>query len=178
MPNWPHAPPHHIGPDGVYMVTAGTYGKLHHFHTEDRLDFLQDLLFQIAEEFGWRLEAWALLSNHYHFIASPGGDSRSLPELIRKLHSLSARHINQLEASPGRKIWHNYRDSHVVTERSYLARLHYVHANAVHHKLVAAADRYRWCSAAWFESHSDPARVQTVYGFPIDRLLASDADWT
>ena len=159
------------------MVTAGTFGKAHCFKDEDRLDLLQELLFQTALEFGWSLEAWALLSNHYHFIASTTGDSGSLREMIRKFHSLSARHINHLDASPGRKVWHNYRDSHVANERAYLARLHYVHANAVHHKLVATADQYRWCSAAWFEAHADPARVKTVYGFPIDLLLAGDTDW-
>lgn len=121
------------------------------------------------------MEAWAVFSNHYHFIArSPESGASSLQTLLRKLHSLSAREANRLDSAPGRKIWHNYRDSRITPEASHLARLHYVHANAVHHGIVTLASQYPWCSAGWFEKVEDRARIQTIYGFPIDRLLASD----
>ena len=48
-------------------------------------------------------------------------------------------------------IWHNFWDTELTYEKSYLARLNYVHQNAVKHGLVARACQYRWCSAAWFE---------------------------
>ena len=157
------------------MVTAGTYGKEHHFRGDDRLEHLHDLLLEVAAEFGWKMEAWAILSNHYHFIAeAPAEGSASLRTMLRKLHSISAKRVNGMDATAGRKVWHNFMETHITTEKSHLARLHYVHANAVHHKLVLVANHYPWCSAAWFELHSTPARIKTVYGFPVDRLLSED----
>ncbi len=175
--DWPHAPPHRLADHGVYMVTAGTYGKVHRFRGKDRLDFLEGLLLKTAAEFNWAVEAWAVFSNHYHFIAeAPREGAESMRAMLRKVHSISAKWANQQDATPGVKVWHNFMETHITTEKSHLARLHYVHANAVHHRLVLIPNQYEWCSAAWFERHSSSARVKTVYGFPVDRLLASD-DW-
>ena len=46
------------------MVTAGTYQKQHHFRSRDRVEVLHRGLLAVAEEFEWRLEAWAVFSNH------------------------------------------------------------------------------------------------------------------
>ena len=157
------------------MVTAATYQKIHYFKSADRLKFLHELLLKTAEESGWKLHAWAVFPNHYHFIGrQEDGNSESLKAMIRKLHSLSAREMNRLDETQGRKIWHNYRDSHIQSEKSYLARLHYVHANAVHHGLVLKADQYPWCSARWFEQIENSARVNTIYSFPISKLIERD----
>jgi putative transposase len=71
-------------------------------------------------------------------------------------------------------VWHNFFDVPLTFERSYFARLNYVHQNAVKHGLVALASRYRWCSAAWFERVATPAQVQTVYRFKTDRVRVVD----
>ena len=59
-------------------------------------------------------------------------------------------------------------------EKSYLARLNYVHQNAVRHGLVPVANQYHWCSAAWFERTATPAQKKTIYGFRIDKLKVLD----
>ena len=46
-------------------------------------------LLAVADEFGWRLEAWAVFSNHYHFVGhSPkeSDDAESLTGMLGKLH--------------------------------------------------------------------------------------------
>jgi putative transposase len=55
-----------------------------------------------------------------------------------------------------------------------LARLNYVHQNAVHHALVPVANAYAWCSARWFESEATSAFVDTVYSFKTDKLKLPD----
>jgi putative transposase len=72
MPDWPHAPVHRLTEAGAYMVTAGTYRKVHHFRDPGRLTLLQDQLLSLALESAWQLQAWAVFSNHYHFIATSG----------------------------------------------------------------------------------------------------------
>ncbi len=69
--DWPHAPTHRLGDAGAYIVTAGTYKKEHFFRTSERLAYLTQALLTLAEEYRWRLQAWAVFSNHYHFVAEP-----------------------------------------------------------------------------------------------------------
>jgi putative transposase len=49
--------------------------KQHHFRARDRLSVLHRGLLTVARDFCWSLEAWAVFSNHYHFIGhSPAGE--------------------------------------------------------------------------------------------------------
>jgi len=86
---WPHAPTHALSQRGTYFVTGATYEKAHHFRGAKRLLVLQRGLLSVAEQFGWQLEAWAVFSNHYHFVAhSPAtaDDAASLEAMLRMLH--------------------------------------------------------------------------------------------
>jgi putative transposase len=175
--SWPHAPVHRLAEAGTYIVTAGTYRKMHHFRACERLGVLQRGLLKLAAEHGWHLEAWAVFSNHYHFIAhSPGDGAASLPVMLRSLHGATAQWLNRRDRTPGRQVWHNFWETLLTHEKSYLARLNYVHQNAVHHGLVPVANQYAWCSAAWFERTATPAQVKTIYSFKTDKLNVFD-EW-
>lgn len=177
-PWWPHAPRHQLAEAGTFIVTAGTYRKLHHFRDRAPLDVLQRGLLKLTAAAGWQIEAWAIFSNHYHFVAhSPADGAASLPAILRELHASTSRWINRLDSSEGRQVWHNYRETCLTYERAYLARLNYVHQNAVHHGLVPVANQYPWCSARWFEGAATPAQVRTIYDLKTDRVNVFD-DWT
>ena len=171
---WPHAPVHRLDGLGAYMVTAGTYQKKHHLNASERLDLVERKLFECADEFGWELHAWPVLSNHYHFVARPIGNPHSLRRVTAKLHMTTSKLLNQLDKTPGRRVWFQCWDSHITFERSYLARLNYVHKNPVHHGIVRVATAYPWCSAAWFERVAPAAFVKTVDNFKTDRLQVYD----
>jgi len=68
----------------------------------------------------------------------------------------------------------NFWDTRLTFEKSYLARLNYVHQNPVKHGLVAVANQYPWCSAGWFERVARPAQVKTIYAFKTDKLNVYD----
>ena len=174
---WPHAPTHRLSASGTYFVTAGTYRKLHYFRGRARLAVLHRGLLKVARDFGWNLEAWAVFSNHYHFVghSPPGEDSaESLSQMLGLLHEKTAKWVDGLDAAPRRQVWHNFRETHLTYQRSYLARLKYVHGNPVKHGLVRVANLYPWCSAAWFERTATPAQVKTIYAFPTDALNVFD----
>ncbi len=181
-PHWPHAPHHHLGERGTFIVTAGTWGKCHRFSGSARLEVLHRGLLAVAEEFEWRLEAWAVFSNHYHFVGHSPADSTTLSPMLGKLNERTAKWVNSLDAAPGRQVWHNFWETSLTHEKSYLARLHYVHRNAVRHGLVLTPAAYPWCSAGWFERVATTAQVNTIYSFKTDKLKVlddyePDADW-
>ncbi len=172
---WPHAPLHQLSTRGTCIVTAGTYQKAHHFRERKRLNVLHRGLLSIAQEFDWRLEAWAVFSNHYHFVGhSPDGGADNLAKMLGLLHEKTAKWINKIDNSGGREIWHNFWETKLTHRNSYLARLNYVHQNPVKHGLVYVANQYPWCSAGWFERTARPAQVKTIYGFKIDKLKVLD----
>jgi putative transposase len=171
--DWPHSPAHQLSLPGAYIVTAGTYQKQNYFNTPARLTRLTNLLLNLAEAYGWTLQAWAVFPNHYHFIAeSPKPET--LRRMVCELHSRSALGLNRLQDAPGRKVWFQYWESLITFHRSFLARLNYVHQNPVHHGVVPRASQYKWCSAGWFEREAPAAFLRTVTSFPIDRLKIPD----
>ena len=79
-----------------------------------------------------------------------------------------------MDGTSGRKVWFNSWDTRLTYEKSYMARLAYVHQNPVKHGVVKMARDYRWCSAAWFEQNSERPFVETVLSFPIDKVNVRD----
>ncbi len=94
--------------------------------------------------------------------------------MLGLLHEKTAKWINRLEGTPGRQVWHNFWETRLTYEKSYLARLNYVHQNPVKHGLVPVANQYPWCSAGWFERTARPAQVKTIYAFKTDKLKVFD----
>jgi putative transposase len=172
--DWPHAPIHRLGSTGVYLVTGATLHKGHLFSTDEKLSLLENNLLTLARNYQWQLEAWAVFVNHYHFVARGHPDAQPLDEFLKNLHSDTARELNRLDQSAGREVWFNFWDTKLTYERSYLARLSYVHQNAVKHRLVNVANQYPWCSAAWFERTASPSAVKTIYSFKTDKLKIHD----
>ncbi len=172
--DWPHAPIHRLDSDGVYIVTAATLHKARLFDNPQKLTLLESSLLSLSKMYGWRLEAWAVFSNHYHFVGRSTLDSVELSILLTHVHANTARELNQIDQATGRKVWFNFWDSKLTYERSYLARLNYVHQNAVKHGLVFVANQYPWCSAAWFERTATLSMVRTIYSFKTDKLKIMD----
>ena len=171
--DWPHSPLHHTELAGTYMVTCATFQKVPLFHGPGRLTFLCNSLFQISEAYGWMLQAWAVFPNHYHFIGECAEPSK-LATLVRRLHSATAIAINKRDNAPSRKVWFQFWESRLTFQRSYFARLSYVHHNPVHHGLVGAPSSYPWCSARWFERNANRSFFRTIMNFRSDKLNIPD----
>ena len=138
------------------------------------MNLLCRMLLQICSETAWRLQAWAVFPNHYHFVAESNSPD-NLSSTIRRLHSLTAHALNELDQKVGRKVWFQYWDTLLTNQRSYLARLRYVHENAVHHGIVRRAANCPWCSATWFELKASPAFRKNVLSHPFDRITVPDS---
>lgn len=144
------------------------------FRGSQRLVLLESALLRVLKCFNWQLETGAAFSNHYHFVAQSHADRTDLREVLTQLRCQTAVAVNQLDAQPGRAVWHNYWDTKLTFEKSCLARLDYVHQNPVKHGLVPVANPYRWCSAAWLARTASRAQVRTVYSFKRDKVQLPD----
>jgi len=155
-------------------VTASTLRKSHLFAGADRLDFLLGAMRAETERFGWLMEAWAVFPNHYHFVALAPERAETLTPMMRAIHSRSAIRANRLDATPGRRVWFQYRDTCLTNETSYLARLNYTHRNPEKHGVVRDARDYRWCSMAWFAENAEDGFRRTVLSFDASKVEILD----
>ena len=67
------------------MLTAGTYHKEKLFHDKSRLDLLESTLLETLEDLGWRVPAWAVFPNHYHFVGISPDQGLGLTELTKTI---------------------------------------------------------------------------------------------
>jgi len=163
-----HDPPHVFRPNAIYMVTGSTLGSRKPMRTPERKQFFVETLFESAETLGWRLEAWAVLPNHYHFIARAPESGSTLTALVQDIHSITGKRFNQEDGISGRQVWYTCWDSLLQSEKEYWEGLLYVHTNPVRHRMVARADEYPFCSYSWFKERAEPGFVQAVLSQQIE----------
>ncbi|MCR4317713.1 MAG: transposase [Planctomycetes bacterium] len=174
LKHYPHAPSHMFASNTVYMVTAGTMYKQRIIDSNRKLMIVQTKMFEILDEEGWLLQAWAVLSNHYHLVACSGSSQTSVSRLVGRLHSVSSRALNLEDATPGRKVWFQFWDTCLTHEKSYYPRIGYVNNNAVHHGIVKRAEDYPFCSAGWFERNAEQEFKMKVKSFKFDKIKVED----
>lgn len=156
------------------MITAGTLHKASLFNTPAKLDLFRDTALMLLADYSINLDAWAFLANHYHLIVGFERARVTPSTFIRRLHRELALRLNEVNETPSQKVFYQFWDTELTFEKSYLARLNYVHQNAVHHGLVSIANHYPWCSAAWFEREARQSFVNSVYSFKTDRVKVPD----
>jgi putative transposase len=167
--SWPHAPPHYFTPHGTYFIAAATLHRKQLFDSDAKLDLLRNTTFDLAENYALILQAWAFFPNHYHLVISFENTTVAHRDFVRHLHRELAICLNRVDETPGRRVMYEFWDTRLTFEKSWLARLNYVHQNAVKHGLVHVANRYPWCSASWFKSNARSGFVKSVYSLrPIE----------
>jgi putative transposase len=122
MTKWIHAPLHLFNETGTYMVIGSTLNKEHFFTSNNDLDNLQNLLLELSKKYQWKLEAWAIFSNHYHFIAHSPDDPKILKKMITHLHASSARELNKTHEAVERTVWYQFWDNFLNNTKLSLNR--------------------------------------------------------
>ncbi len=97
-------------------------------------DFELSLL-ETCKTTGAHIFAWCILPNHYHLLTRTD-NIKLLRKEIGKTHGRTSRKWNLEDGEVGRKVWFNYVDRDMKSNRHYWASLNYVHNNAVHHGYV------------------------------------------
>ncbi len=156
------------------MITAATLHRAPLFNSGTKLDVSRDTTLDLAKNYALVLQAWAFFANHYHLVVGFSDSTIAHRDFVRYLHRELAIRLNRIDDTPGRRVMYEFWDTRLTFEKSWLARLNYVHQNAVKHGLVSVANQYPWYSASWFESNARTGFVKSVYSFKTDRIKVPD----
>ncbi len=139
-----HTPAHLFLDNTAYFLTAAIYEKRHLLAQ----DVLKEQLLALIEEsfarFGWNLDEWVILDNHYHLLgrSSKGAD---LPKLMGRIHSRSGTFIHEATGC-ALPVWWNYWDYCPRDEHDYYVRQNYLFNNPLKHSYVTDLKMYRFSS--------------------------------
>jgi len=151
----PHNPPHWFQANTVYMLTASTYQSEHIIHSLERKILWRDSFIEAAKLYNWKIVAWVVLNNHYHAMVESPDEASSLSKFTGSYHKFTARNWNDEENTPGRKVWWNYWDTCIRSEKDYNNKLQYIFWNPVKHKLVDNPEDYPFCSYTDYLNQND-----------------------
>ena len=136
LPNGPH-----------HVVQRGHNRQVVFAATEDYQRYLEDLR-ELKEQFGVRVYAYCLMTNHVHLLLAPGECTAGLSQLMKALAARATRYRNRLERRTG-TLWESrFRSSPVQTEQYLLACTRYVELNPVRARIVSDPLEYPWSSYA------------------------------
>jgi putative transposase len=133
------------------------------FAARDYADYLR-LLRVCADEYGCRVHAYCLMTNHVHLLVTPQKQD-SCARLMKQLNQCYVQGLNKAAGRSGTLWAGRFHSSIVATERYILACYRYIELNPVRAGLVAHARDYRWSSYfANAEGEADPiVREHQVY---------------
>lgn len=132
-----HRPPHREFEGPVtFIITAACYEHRHIVgSSRHRMADFEKTILDACAEAAANTFAWCILPNHYHLLTRTD-NIKLLRKEIGKVHGRTARTWNLEDEQIGRKVWFNYVDRDMKSERHYWASLNYIHNNAVHHGYV------------------------------------------
>lgn len=115
------------------------------FADDDDYVVYLDWLRQAADQYGLRIHAYVLMTNHVHLLATP----LEAGSIGKVLQSLGRRYVQYFNYRYGRTgtLWEGrYRATVVDTENYLLACSRYIELNPVRAAMVEAPGEYRWSS--------------------------------
>jgi putative transposase len=136
------------------------------FSDDDRLQYL-DWLREAAADFGCRIHAYVLMTNHVHLLATPER-ADSLPRMMQTLGRRYVRYVNTGLRRTG-TLWEGrYRAAPIDSETYFLACCRYIELNPVRARMVDHPRAYKWSS---FRAHADGRHDPLVSDHPLYRAL-------
>lgn len=130
--------PHHIVQRGHNRNTV--------FVCDDDCQYYLENLIEAKQEYGIKVYAYCLMTNHVHLIVEPGDSAAVIGNLMKRLAARQTRYVNRLERRTG-SLWDGrYKTSPIDTDAYLLACCRYVEMNPVSAGMVAQPEQYRWSS--------------------------------
>ena len=130
--------PHHI-------VQRG-HNRQSIFMADEDYNYYLENLIHFKQEFGCRIFAYCLMTNHVHLVVDPGENPKSISLLMKRVAGRQTRYVNKLENRSG-SLWEGRFKSSIISSTEYLpACCRYIDLNPLRAGIVAAPVEYKWSS--------------------------------
>jgi putative transposase len=171
-----HTPPH-LEFEGFvsFIITAACYehAQIVGKNPKRMADFEAEVL-ETCRKSSAKIFAWCILPNHYHILIRTD-NIEQLRKEIKNLHGRTARFWNEEDNLQGRKVWFNYFDRDMRSNRHFWASLNYVNHNAVYHGYAQKWQDWTFSSAGNYLEKFGHERVLKIWReYPI---LDYGKDW-
>lgn len=171
--NKKYFPPHIYLENTIYFITSHTFDKNPFIDTAEKKELLVKVLFEKIKKFSFELYGWVIHSAHYHLLFNIKQEN-NLAKFIQNVHGKSALLVNKIDNSPGRRIWANYWDRCIRSEKDFYTRLNYIHHNPVKHNVSKSMNDYPYSSYTFYKAKygerwlEDCFRIYPIKDFTIE----------
>jgi putative transposase len=187
-PKWPNR----NLPGALHYVTGSFLNRLPVFTQEKCCLEFFDILAEKRLTWPFKLIAYVLMPDHFHFIVNPqDGRIRELAGVIKGGSSIRISAVgetfNFLIETPDpddrriHQVWQeSFKAFPLWSEWMIWQKINYIHANPVKAKLVHSAKDYRWSSfRAMYMDATDPIAIDKDWWWPDDvrKLSVASTEW-
>ena len=192
--------PFNIYDGHTYFLTGKCYKGIDYFCDDDRKEMFRKVLKESIERFDIKLFSWVVLNNHYHLIFSisneKGVTSESLSRneqdrlspvtpkdsclvrFVTNLHSITGKFLNEIDQTPGRKIWYQYWDYCLRNKADFWKHLNYIIKNPFKHSLVTSLEKsfqYKYSSnSEWLKRFGVDGLNESFIKYPVGEVFLGD----
>lgn len=90
-----HNPPHLFRNNAKYFITGATNKKIKYLKSEKAKERLLKSIYKGFTDYGWTIEDWVILDNHYHIMVEAPEHAETLSRIIQDIHKFTAMWINK-----------------------------------------------------------------------------------
>ena len=143
------------------------------FFTDADREYYLEMLGRQCEKFGLVIDAYCLMTNHVHLVATPHA-ADSLAKGVGRTNLYYTRYVNRLHGRCGH-LWQDRFFSCPLDDEYFWTALIYVERNPVRAGLVRKPWRWKWSSAAAHCDGRDPSGLLDLAAW--EKLLPPDGEW-
>lgn len=162
-----HTPAHLFLDDMPYFITGAIYLRRPLLKGANLKDRFIETLRESFTRYGWTLNDWVVLDDHYHLLAHSGVGTQ-MTRLMRYIHGTSSHYIHQATGCE-LPVWWNFWDYCPRGEHEYRTRQNYLFNNPVKHGYVSDLKDYPFSSF--------PALLLSQGREPLARQFRQYADY-
>lgn len=169
-----HRPVHIYKDNSIYFITSRTLNNIKYFHNNYRKELIKQSLLKAFKTYRFSLFAYAILDNHFHLLLKTN-NGLNISTFIASIKGKCAIEINKIDNCQNRKIWYQYWDRCIRSEKDFYSHLNYIHYNPIKHKLInnlIELQKYEFCSYKNWLENKGPDWINSCFeNYPIINIL-------